>query len=64
MVIFVAGIFILGGQQKRFVRTIRVNAVFDNVAGLKVGNNVWFSGVKIGTVKAMNFLEIPRYKSP
>jgi phospholipid/cholesterol/gamma-HCH transport system substrate-binding protein len=55
MVIFVAGIFILGGQQKRFVRTIRVNAVFDNVAGLKVGNNVWFSGVKIGTVKAMNF---------
>jgi phospholipid/cholesterol/gamma-HCH transport system substrate-binding protein len=55
IVIFVAGIFILGGQQKRFVRTFRVNAVFDNVAGLKVGNNVWFSGVKIGTVKAMTF---------
>ena len=55
IVIFVAGVFILGGQQKRFEKTIRVNAVFDNVAGLRVGNNVWFSGVKIGTVKEMKF---------
>lgn len=55
IVIFVAGIFLLGGQQKRFVQSIRVNAVFDDVAGLKPGNNVWFSGVKIGTVKEINF---------
>jgi phospholipid/cholesterol/gamma-HCH transport system substrate-binding protein len=55
IVIFVAGIFFLGGQQKRFESTIRLYTVFDNVAGLRVGNNVWFSGVKIGTVKAMKF---------
>ncbi len=55
IVIFVAGIFILGGQQKRFEKSIRVNTVFDNIAGLKVGNNVWFSGVKIGTVKQIKF---------
>lgn len=55
IIIFVAGIFVLGGQQKRFEKTIRINAVFDNVAGLRVGNNVWFSGVKIGTVKEMKF---------
>jgi phospholipid/cholesterol/gamma-HCH transport system substrate-binding protein len=55
IVIFVAGVFILGGQQKRFEKTIRINAVFDNVAGLRIGNNVWFSGVKIGTVKDMKF---------
>jgi phospholipid/cholesterol/gamma-HCH transport system substrate-binding protein len=52
--ILVTGIFVLGGQQKRFTKTIRVNAVFGNVAGLKVGDNVWFSGVKIGTVKRID----------
>jgi phospholipid/cholesterol/gamma-HCH transport system substrate-binding protein len=49
--ILVAGIFILGGQQKRFVKSVKVYAVFNDVSGLKTGNNVWFSGVKIGTVK-------------
>ena len=53
IVILVAGIFTLGGQQKRFTKTITLTAVFDDVAGLKTGNNVWFSGVKIGTIKAI-----------
>ncbi|MFD2569240.1 MlaD family protein [Spirosoma soli] len=53
--IFLAGVFVLGGQQKRFTRSIRVIAVFKDVAGLKAGNNVWFSGVKIGTVKRVSF---------
>jgi len=55
LVIFVAGIFILGGQQNRFVKSVHVKAIFDDVAGLNPGNNVWFSGVKIGTVKAIDF---------
>lgn len=55
IIIFVAGIFILGGKQKRFVKSINVTAVFGNVSGLKVGNNVWYSGVKIGTVKKIVF---------
>lgn len=55
VIIFIAGVFVLGGQQKRFTKSIRVIAVFDDVAGLKVGNNVWFSGVKIGTVKRISF---------
>ncbi|MBC7922398.1 MAG: MCE family protein [Ferruginibacter sp.] len=55
LVILVAGIFTLGGQQKRFGKMIQVRTVFDNVAGLKAGNNVWFSGVKIGTVKRIDF---------
>jgi phospholipid/cholesterol/gamma-HCH transport system substrate-binding protein len=55
VIILVAGIFVLGGQQNRFVQTVTVKAVFDDVAGLKPGNNVWFSGVKIGTVKEINF---------
>ena len=49
--ILVAAIFMLGGQQKRFVHSVQVTAVFKDVSGLKTGNNIWFSGVKIGTVK-------------
>ncbi|GAB3881713.1 MlaD family protein [Spirosoma agri] len=54
IVIFVAGVFVLGGQQKRFTKSIRLIAVFKDVSGLKAGNNVWFSGVKVGTVKRVS----------
>ncbi len=53
LVIMALGIFTLGGQQKRFGKSVEVKAIFDNVSGLKQGNNVWFSGVKIGTVKSI-----------
>ncbi|MGY6521299.1 MAG: MlaD family protein [Mongoliitalea sp.] len=55
IIIFVAGVLTLGGQQKKFVKSISLNAVFDDIAGLQTGNNVWFSGVKIGTVRRINF---------
>lgn len=55
IIIFIAGIFVLGGQQKRFTKSIKIIAVFNDVGGLKAGNNVWFSGVKIGTVKRISF---------
>lgn len=55
IIIFVLGVLTLGGQQKKFVKSIKLSAVFDDVAGLQQGNNVWFSGVKIGTVRKINF---------
>jgi phospholipid/cholesterol/gamma-HCH transport system substrate-binding protein len=55
IIILVLGILTLGGQQKRFVPTVRLKAVFDDVGGLQPGNNVWFSGVKVGTVRKINF---------
>ena len=55
ILIFIAGVFVLGGQQKRFTKSLRITAVFKDVGGLKAGNNVWFSGVKIGTVKGVHF---------
>jgi phospholipid/cholesterol/gamma-HCH transport system substrate-binding protein len=55
IVILVLGIMTLGGQQKKFVKAIHVKAVFDDIGGLQPGNNIWFSGVKIGTVKKINF---------
>jgi phospholipid/cholesterol/gamma-HCH transport system substrate-binding protein len=55
IVILILGIMTLGGQQKKFVKAIHVKAVFDDVGGLQPGNNIWFSGVKIGTVRKINF---------
>jgi phospholipid/cholesterol/gamma-HCH transport system substrate-binding protein len=53
--ILVTGVLTLGGQQKKFIQTLHVNAVFDDIGGLQIGNNIWFSGVKIGTVRKINF---------
>ncbi|EON78660.1 ABC transporter, permease component [Lunatimonas lonarensis] len=55
IIILVLGVLTLGAQQKAFVKSFRVYAVFDDIGGLQTGNNVWFSGVKIGTVKKINF---------
>lgn len=54
---FVAAILVLGGQQKRFTKTIMLKAIFDDAGGLKAGNNVFFSGVKIGTIKKISLVE-------
>ncbi|WP_432712046.1 MlaD family protein [Pedobacter sp.] len=55
LVIFVLGVFTLGGQRKTFTKSISLSVVFDDIQGLKTGNNVWFSGVKIGTIKKIQF---------
>ncbi len=55
LVIFVVTIFTLGGQKKTFVKSIAVKAVFNDVNGLLKGGNVWYSGVKVGTVKDISF---------
>jgi phospholipid/cholesterol/gamma-HCH transport system substrate-binding protein len=54
----VIGVFSLGSQKKTFVKGFTVNTIFDDVSGLQRGNNVWLSGVKIGSVKKMTFLKI------
>jgi phospholipid/cholesterol/gamma-HCH transport system substrate-binding protein len=55
VVILLLGVFTLGGQKKTFVKTFTLSVVFDDIQGLKTGNNVWFSGVKIGTIKKIQF---------
>jgi phospholipid/cholesterol/gamma-HCH transport system substrate-binding protein len=51
VLILVIGILTLGGRKNVFERTITLNTVFNDVSGLQKGNNVWFEGIKIGTVK-------------
>ena len=55
IVILVVTIFALGGQKKTFVKSVTINAVFNDVGGLLTGGNIWFSGVKVGTVKKISF---------
>src|SRR5688572_11867278 len=48
--LFLISVFLIGSENNLFSRTFTVAAVFKNVEGLKAGDNVWLSGVKIGTV--------------
>jgi phospholipid/cholesterol/gamma-HCH transport system substrate-binding protein len=49
--IFVVLLFTLGGEKKSFTKKISLKVVFTDISGLKEGNNIWFSGVRVGTVK-------------
>ncbi len=52
----VAGILTIGNLRNTFSRKLHVSAAFDDVNGLQKGNNIWFSGVKIGTIKTIRFV--------
>ena len=55
ILIFVAAVLTLGGQKKTFEQKSSLRAIFKDVNGLQPGNNVWFSGVKVGTIKKISF---------
>jgi phospholipid/cholesterol/gamma-HCH transport system substrate-binding protein len=56
LAVFLLGVFTLGSQSKSFSKSIHISAVFDDVAGLKEGNSVWFSGVKVGSISKIHFI--------
>lgn len=58
LIILVAGILVLGTQQNKFSKNLVVTTYFKDVKGLKVGNNVWFSGVKVGIIKEISFEDV------
>ncbi len=56
LTILIITILTLGSQKKTFGDSVGVKAFFDNVNGLQKGNNIWFSGVKVGTIKNITII--------
>lgn len=56
------GILTIGNLHETFKRKVSIIAVFDDVSGLQVGNNIWFSGVKVGTVSNLEFSGINKVR--
>lgn len=48
-------IFTIGNLHSTFQKKMSISTVFGDVNGLQEGNNIWFSGVKIGAVKKLEF---------
>jgi len=56
LVLFVSTIYFVGKQKNIFGNTFHLKALFKTVSGLKVGNNVRFSGINIGNVNEVELL--------
>lgn len=56
LALFMTSVFFIGNENNVFARNFKAFAIFKNVEGLKEGDNVWLSGVKIGTVKNVSIV--------
>ncbi|HSD06341.1 MlaD family protein [Flavobacterium sp.] len=50
LLLFILTIYFIGKQQNLFGENFQLKSKFKTVSGLKVGNNVRFSGITVGTV--------------
>jgi phospholipid/cholesterol/gamma-HCH transport system substrate-binding protein len=56
LMIFILAIYFIGDKQKMFGKTNHLEAVFNNVNGLQLGNNVRYSGISVGTVRGIEMI--------
>ncbi|HUB61636.1 MAG TPA: MlaD family protein [Puia sp.] len=49
--LFILAVLTVGSRQNVFARTIRARMILDDAEGLRRGDNIWLSGVKVGTVR-------------
>lgn len=56
LLLFVLAIYLIGNKQKMFGKTYHLEAVFNNVNGLQLGNNVRYSGINVGTVRRIEMV--------
>lgn len=54
ILLFVAGIFLIGSKKNMFGDTYLLYGIFNNVGGLEIGNNIRFSGINVGTVESIS----------
>lgn len=56
LTIFVLAVYFIGNKQQMFGKTENLRAVFNNVGGLQLGNNVRYSGINVGTVQSITMI--------
>ncbi|WP_395051811.1 MlaD family protein [Flavobacterium sp.] len=56
LLIFILAVYFVGDKQKMFGNTNSLEAVFNNVNGLQLGNNVRYSGISVGTVRGIRMI--------
>ncbi len=56
ILLFVCTIYFIGKNKNIFGSTFHLRSQFKTVSGLKVGNNVRFSGINIGTVSGISLI--------
>jgi phospholipid/cholesterol/gamma-HCH transport system substrate-binding protein len=56
LALFVLTIYFVGKQKNLFGSTFQLKTQFKSVSGLKVGNNVRFSGIDVGTVDEIELI--------
>ena len=56
LLLLVVSLYFIGSKKNLFGNTIRLYAVFNDVSGLKPGNNVRYAGIDIGTVEEITII--------
>lgn len=56
LLLFTAGVYLIGQRQNMFGKSIEISAQFNNTNGLQKGNNVRYSGINVGIVKDITML--------
>ena len=57
-IVLVVALYFIGSRQHIFTKNIQLHAVFENVSGLQIGNNVRYSGINVGTVNKIEMKEV------
>jgi phospholipid/cholesterol/gamma-HCH transport system substrate-binding protein len=55
-ILLIIALYLIGNRQNIFGGTFHLSAVFNNVDGLQLGNNVRYSGINVGTVKGIEMI--------
>ena len=56
LLVFILAVYFIGDKQKMFGKTNHLEATFNNVNGLQLGNNVRYSGISVGTVRGIEMV--------
>lgn len=56
VILLIVGLYFIGNNKNMFNKTFRLHTVFQNVNGLTAGSNVRYSGIDVGTVDKIEFI--------